>query len=98
MPLWGTCYQEGQIQADRYLRTSRPPSSAEAGLNLVHVHQEPYKVPWSYWFDYISPNQFLLDEVILHLAAGHRFCHLVAVATCANERQMEAAGGWTLLH
>ena len=76
MPLWGTCYQEGLIQADRYLHTSRPPSSGEAGLNLVHVHREPYKVPWSYWFDYISPNQYLLDEVILHLAAGQRIYHL----------------------
>ena len=62
MPLWDTAHQEGLLEVDRYLSASKPPSSEEAGLNLIHAFNETYDSYWGYWMDYLSPNQWSLDQ------------------------------------
>ena len=63
LPLWGTAVQEGLLPADMYLNATYPPTAEEAGLNIIHGIMEPYRAKWSYWFDYMSPNQWLLEQV-----------------------------------
>ena len=63
MPVWDTAHQEGLLKVDRYLTASMPPSSEEAGLNLIHAYNDTYDSYWGYWMDYLSPNQWSLDQV-----------------------------------
>ena len=63
MPLWATAVAENLTQADRYLDAEGPPGVAEAGFVLVQARDAAYSSPWSYWFDYLTPHQALMDEV-----------------------------------
>ena len=63
MPLWTTAVAENLTQADRYLDADAPPDPAEAGFVLLQAREAAYASPWSYWFDYLTPQQVLLNEV-----------------------------------
>ena len=39
------------------------PEQQQAGFVLVQARDAAYASPWSYWFDYLTPQQALMDEV-----------------------------------
>lgn len=63
MPVWATAYEEGHLDADRYLQSSEPPESASISFLLIQARSEGYTSPWSYIFNYMTPEQKLLSEV-----------------------------------
>lgn len=63
MPVWATAYEQGHLDADRYLKASQPPESGSDSFLLIQARSEGYTSPWSYIFDYMTLQQKLLEEV-----------------------------------
>ena len=63
MPLWQTLAEEQLIDPDRYLTAKSPPAPEEGGFSLIQAREGTYASPWSYWFDFLTPQQWLLDQV-----------------------------------
>ena len=66
MPVWATAFEEGHLDANRYLKESQPPERASESFMLIQARREGYTSPWSYIFNYMTPEQKLLSEVSQH--------------------------------
>ena len=62
MPLWQLAVERGYADAEAYLTSDVAPE--DTPWAMIQARPETYHAPWGYLFDYVTPHQWLLSQVL----------------------------------